>query len=294
MAGGCRAIASGFRGIRIGHGNRPGTVRRRTSFDRRHRCGVPTGSTRVCGNGRSCPLSNALLRRVALLGALRVVYRCHSLCVGEHEQLVEAVGAPGKLLAANGRMRCASVGTGLRKTVKIESLTPNIIVLFVVLFGFEIRSASATDFCIELTTTEINHRQERRGDANACAGDESTDIKNAARGLARSNANNAIASQCLNDVTLAIGERACARIRLVANTSPNSLWTDFPPAAKPNADNVRYIGPGVGQSAGVNLCTVVRDVRVRTRSVVDGHCSHDIGLLPHRNLAGADRDSHPA
>jgi hypothetical protein len=171
--------------------------------------------------------------------------------------------------------------------MKIESLTLSIIVLFAVLFDREIRSASATDFCIELTRTEINHRQERRGDANACAGDESSDIKNAARYLARSNANNAVASQCLNNVTLTIGQQACARISLVANTSPNDLWTDFPPAAEPNADNVRYIGRGVGGSARVNLCTVARDVRVRTRSVVDGHCPHDIGLLPHRNFATA-------
>lgn len=169
--------------------------------------------------------------------------------------------------------------------MKIESLTLSIIVLFAVPYC-GIGSASAADFCIELTTTEINHRQERRGDANACAGDESSDIKNAARDLARSNANNAIASQCLNNVTLTIGQRACARIRLVANTSPNSLWNDFTPAAKSNADYVRYIGRGV-ERAGVNLCTVVRDVRVRTRSVVDGHCSHDIGLLPHRNFATA-------
>jgi hypothetical protein len=63
------------------------------------------------------------------------------------------------------------------KTMKIESLTLNIIVLFAVLIDCEIRSASAADFCIELTTTEINHGQERRGDANACAGDDSSDIK---------------------------------------------------------------------------------------------------------------------
>jgi len=169
--------------------------------------------------------------------------------------------------------------------MKTESLTLNIIVLFTVLFDCGIRAASATDFCIELTTTKI--RAERRGDANACAGDESADIKNAARDVARSNANNAIASQCLNDVTLTIGQQACARISLVANTSPNNLWTDFPPAAKPNADNVRYIGRGVGGSARVNLCTVVRDVRVRTHSTVDGNCRHDIGLLPHRNFVTA-------
>jgi hypothetical protein len=171
--------------------------------------------------------------------------------------------------------------------MKIESLTLNIFVLFAVLFDCGIGSASATDFCIELATTEINHRQERRGDANACAGDESSDIKNAARDLARSNANNAIASQCLNDVTLTIGQQACARFSLVANTSPNNLWTDFPPAAKPNADNVRYIGRGIGGSARVNLCAVARDVRVRTHSVVDGNCRHDIGLLPHRNFVTA-------
>jgi hypothetical protein len=175
----------------------------------------------------------------------------------------------------------------LEKRRKSNLLPFPLLCFFAVLFDCEIRSASATDFCIELTTTEINHRQERRGDANACAGDESSDIKNAARDLARSNANNAVASQCLNNVTLTIGQQACARISLVANTSPNNLWTDFAPAAKPNADNVRYIGRGVGGSARVNLCTVARDVRVRTRSVVDGHCPHDIGLLPHRNFATA-------
>jgi hypothetical protein len=190
-----------------------------------------------------------------------------------------------KLLAANGRKRYASPRTGPRKTMKTESLTLNIIVLFTVIFDCGIRAASATDFCIELTTTKI--RAERRGDANACAGDDSADIKNAARDVARSNANNAIASQCLNDVTLTIGQQACARISLVANISPNNSWTDFPPAAKANADSVRFIGRGVGGSARVNLCTVVRDVRVRTHGTVDGNCRHDIGLLPHRNFVTA-------
>jgi hypothetical protein len=74
---------------------------------------------------------------------------------------------------------------------------------------------------------------------------------------------------------------------LVANASPNNPWTDAPPAAKPSADSVRYIGRGVGGSAGVSLCAVARDVRVSTRSVVDAQCPHDSGLLPHRIFATA-------
>jgi hypothetical protein len=37
----------------------------------------------------------------------------------------------------------------------------------------------------------------------------------------------------------------------------------------------------------VNLCAMAHDIRVRTRSVVDAHCPHDSGLLPHRTFATA-------
>jgi hypothetical protein len=168
--------------------------------------------------------------------------------------------------------------------MKIVSIALNIIVLFTVLFDGGLRSASATDFCIELTAAEFNHRQERRGDENACAGNESSNIKKAARDLARNNANNAIVSQCLNNVTSTIGQRACARANLVANTSLNNSWADFPPAAKSSADKVRYIGRGI---AGLNLCAVAHDLRIRTRNVVDGLCPHGSGLLPHRIFATA-------
>ena len=176
---------------------------------------------------------------------------------------------------------------GRRQAMKTGSLACNIIALLAAVFGCGISSVSATDFCIELTGVEFNRGHERRGDENACAGDKSSNIKDVARDRARNNASNAIASQCLKDVTHAIGQQACARINLVANTSPNNPWTDVPPAAKPNADNVRYIGRGVGGSAGVNLCAVARDVRISTRSVVDGHCPHASGLLPHRIFATA-------
>lgn len=148
-------------------------------------------------------------------------------------------------------------------------------------------SVSAADFCIELTGSRFNRGPERRGDENACVGYESSNIKDVARDRARSNAINAIASQCLRIVTDAIAQQVCARGNLVANTSPNNLWTDFPPAAKPNADSVRYIGRGIARGASVSICAVARDVRVGTHSVVDGHCSHGRGLLPQRILATA-------
>jgi hypothetical protein len=176
---------------------------------------------------------------------------------------------------------------GHRPAMKIGSLACNIAALFAAVLGCGISSVSATDFCIELTGVEFSRGHERRGDENACAGDKSLDIKGVARDRARNNANNAIASQCLKDVTYTVGQQACARINLVATSSPNNPWTDSPPAAKPNADSVRYIGRGVGGSAGVNLCAVARDIRIRTRSVVDGHCPHDSGLLPHRIFATA-------
>jgi hypothetical protein len=171
--------------------------------------------------------------------------------------------------------------------MKIGSLACNIVGLFAAVLVCGISSVSASDFCIELTGIAFNRGHERRGDENACAGDKSSNIKDVARDRARNNASNAIASQCLSNVTYTMGQQACARIDLVANTSPNNPWTDLPPAAKPNADNVRYIGRGVGGSAGVNLCAVARDVRASTRSVVDGHCPHDSGLLPHRIFATA-------
>ena len=171
--------------------------------------------------------------------------------------------------------------------MKVGSLALAVVALCATPLGYEIRSAFATDFCVELTAAEFNHRAERRGDDNACAGSHSLDIKAMARDRARDNANNAIASQCLGNVTPNIAQRACTRTNLVTNTSPNNAWGDSPPPAKPGADKVTYVGHGTGNAAGVNVCAVAHDIRLRTRNVVDGNCPHDSGLLPHRTFATA-------
>ena len=171
--------------------------------------------------------------------------------------------------------------------MRAGSLALAVVVLFAVPAGCGSGSAFAIDFCIELTATEFNRRAERRGDDNACAGSHSSKIKAKARDRARENAINAIAPECLDNVTPDIGRRACARANLAANTSADSSWADRAPAPKPNADKVRYIGPGTGSAAGVNLCVVAHDMRLRTHNVVDGRCRHDRGLLPHRVFATA-------
>ena len=113
-------------------------------------------------------------------------------------------------------------------------------------------------------------------------------IKAMARERARDNANNAIASQCLKNVTADIAKQACTRVNLVANSASDNSWVDSPPASKPNADKVKYIGQGIASgAAGVNLCAMAHDLRLRTRNVVDGHCPHGSGLLPHRTFATA-------
>ena len=171
--------------------------------------------------------------------------------------------------------------------MKIGSLALTVVALSAAPIDYGMRSAFATDFCVELTAAEFNRRIERRGDDNACAGSDSSNIKAIARDRARDNANNAIASQCLNNVTLSIGQQACTRVNLVANTSPSNSWVDVPPVPKPDANKVKYIGQGIGSAAGVNLCAMAHDIRLRTRNVVDGHCSHDSGLLPHRTFVTA-------
>ena len=122
---------------------------------------------------------------------------------------------------------------GHREAMKVRSLALAAVALYALAVGYGTRSALAADFCIELTATELNRRAERRGDDNACAGSHSPDIKSRARDRARDNASNAIAPQCLSNVTPGIGQRACTRVNLVANTSANSAWADSPPAAKP-------------------------------------------------------------
>jgi len=171
--------------------------------------------------------------------------------------------------------------------MKVGSLALAVVALYAPAVSYGIESAFANDFCIELTATEFNRRAERRGDDNACAGSHASNIKAKARDRARDNASDAIAPQCLRNVTPGIGQRACARVNLVANTSANSSWAGSPPASKPSADKVRYIGHGIGSAAGVNLCVVAHDIRLRTHNVVDGHCPHDRGLLPHRTFATA-------
>jgi hypothetical protein len=169
--------------------------------------------------------------------------------------------------------------------MKVGSLALAAVALCAPAVSYGIGSAFANDLCIELTATEFNRRAERRGDDNACAGSHSSNIKAKARDRARDNASNAIAPQCLRNVTPGIGQRACTRVNLVANTSANSSWANFPPSPKPGADKVRYIGHG--SAAGVNLCVVAHDIRLRTHHVVAGDCPHDTGLLPHRTFATA-------
>ena len=119
---------------------------------------------------------------------------------------------------------------GHREAMKIGSLALTVVALSAAPLDYGTRSAWATDFCVELTATEFNHRLERRGDDNACAGSDSSDIKAMARERARDNANNAIASRCLDNVTFDIGKQACTRVNLVANSSPDNSWVDSPPA----------------------------------------------------------------
>jgi hypothetical protein len=169
--------------------------------------------------------------------------------------------------------------------MKVGSLALAAVALYALPGPYGTRSAFAAAFCIELTATEFNRRAERRGDDNACAGNPSSNTKANARDRARNNANNAIAPQCLDNVSPGIAQRACSRVNLVANTSADSSWADSPPAPKPSADKVRYIGHGTGSAASVNLCVVAHDIRLRTHNVVDGHCPHNRGLLPHRTFA---------
>jgi len=171
--------------------------------------------------------------------------------------------------------------------MKVRSFALAAVALYAPAVSHGIGPALATDFCVELTATEFNRRAERRGDDNACAGSLSSNIRAKARDRARDNASNAIASQCLRNVTSGIGQRACSRVNLVANTSANSAWANSPPRPKPGADNVRYIGQGTGSAAGIHLCVVAHDMRLRTHNVVDGHCPHDGRLLPHRTFATA-------
>src|SRR5260370_26181487 len=132
--------------------------------------------------------------------------------------------------------------------MKVGSLALAVVALCATPLAYEIRSVFATDFCVELIADEFNHRAERRGDDNACAGSHSSDIEAMARDRARDNANNAIASQCLNKVTPSIGQQACTRVNLVANASANSSWVDSTPAPKPGANKEKYIGLVIGSA----------------------------------------------
>jgi hypothetical protein len=171
--------------------------------------------------------------------------------------------------------------------MKTGSLALTIVALYAPPLACGIRSAFATDFCVELSAAEFSHRAERRGDDNACAASDPASVTAMARDRARDNANSAIASRCRNNISPDIGRQACARVNLVANTSANSSWADSPPEAKPGASKVRYIGHGIGDAAAVNLCAMAHDLRLRTRNVVDGHCPQAGGLLPHRTFATA-------
>ena len=166
--------------------------------------------------------------------------------------------------------------------MNIRSLLLMVVAASAIPLNHRSSQAFATDFCVELSATEFNRRAERRGDHDACAGADPSDIEAVARDRSRTNASNAIASRCLNNVTPNIQQRACNRINLTVNTSSNPSWAASPPTPKPEAQKVRYIGQGIGAAAGVNLCVMAHDLRIRMRNVVDGRCSRDAGLMPHR------------
>jgi hypothetical protein len=172
---------------------------------------------------------------------------------------------------------------GLLTPMKIAPRALAIAALFAAGPDCGIRLAYAAAYCVELTASEFNHSSNRRGDDNACAGDQKSNIEGTARDRARNNANDAVTQQCLNNVTLRISRRACRRVNLIGNTSPDAKWVDVPPAAKSDANKVKYIGRGTGD--GPALCVVAHDVSFRTRNIVDGNCDHAVGLLPHRNFA---------
>jgi len=156
------------------------------------------------------------------------------------------------------------------------------VTLYASAFDYGIAPAFSAAFCVELTAAEFNHRAERRGDDNACAGRGTAKTRTVARDQARLNAINAIAAQCTESVTVDIAQQACARTDLVLDVSADTSWVDATPAPKPGAEKVRYLGHG---TAGVNLCANARDGRIRTRNVVDGHCPHSGGRMPHRTFA---------
>jgi hypothetical protein len=167
-------------------------------------------------------------------------------------------------------------------------MRPGSLALTVVLYAFAfehgVKPAFAASFCVELTAAEFNYRAERRGDYNACAERPPANTKTVARNRARVNAINAIASRCGN-VTASVAQQACTRATLVVDVSANTSWVDAPPAPKPGATKVKYLGHGTGSATGVNLCANAHDGRLRTHDVVDGRCSHDRGLMPHRTFA---------
>lgn len=170
--------------------------------------------------------------------------------------------------------------------MKIASRALTIVALCAASLDCGAGSAYAAAFCVELTASEFNHRSNRRGDDNACAGDKNSNIEETARERARDNASNAVARQCLNNVTPQILRQACTRVNLIPNTAPDAGWANFPPAAKFSANKVKYIGHrSRGDGSNHGLCTVANDVSFRTRSVIDGNCDHEVGLLPHRNFA---------
>jgi hypothetical protein len=171
--------------------------------------------------------------------------------------------------------------------MKLRSLALTIVALSAATLDSGLKPAFAAGLCVELTAAEFNHRADRRGDDNACAGEPAATIKTLARERARDNAMDAIASHCLNSVTSRMAQRACARAGLASDISPNNSWGDVPPAPRSGTNEVRYLGHATGSNGGANLCAMARDMRLRTHNVVDGHCPQDSGLLPHRTFATA-------
>jgi hypothetical protein len=130
------------------------------------------------------------------------------------------------------------------------------------------RHLYAADLCIQLAPGELAISRRRAGQANDCRGDWAAQN---ARNISRDNATNALDQICTNSVTRAMAAQACNRVGMVVNTS---WFFIIPPLASiPAVPKVKYIGHGIGDASGINLCVMTRDLDVTVTSQIDGTCT---------------------
>jgi hypothetical protein len=157
------------------------------------------------------------------------------------------------------------------------------VTLYASVSGYGIKPAVATDLCVELPAARFALQVERRGSAAACAGAASAKVEATAIDRARTNASHAITSQCLRRVTFIMADQACHQAGSSSNGFVNGYrLSDLAASPKSVGHKASHIGQGTGDATGVALCTIARDLRLSTHTVVDGHCPHGKALLPNR------------